>query len=105
MENKSDSEDEKEEVGNNSTTGGAAAAVIPRSPILGPDPSIEVGARTSKRKKKPKLRTIFHKALDAIRIDWDNQQLKLLLTHDVPPAGFDCHTSGDGHFLWHGMLR
>ena len=47
-----------------------------KPPILGPDPSLP--AETGRgRPKRP--RTVFHKALDALQMDWEDLQLKNIL--------------------------
>ena len=47
-----------------------------KPPILGPDPSLP--AETGRgRPKRP--RTVFHKSLDALQMDWEDLQLKNIL--------------------------
>ena len=99
-----DSDDEESEA--------AAKNVVVSSkpPILGPDPTIVAAASslssTSRRRRKHlKPRTIFHKALDALLMDWDNDQLQMLLKHDVVPPHMDSEkvlVNEYGQFLWHG---
>lgn len=48
-----------------------------RPPILGPDPSLPAETGNRNRCKRP--RTIFHKALDALHMDWDDSHLKNIL--------------------------
>ena len=52
-------------------------AEMNRPPILGPDPSLPTETGNRNRSKRP--RTIFHKALDALHMDWDDDQLKNIL--------------------------
>ena len=85
-----------------------------RPPILGPDPSApnppvqpsSAARKRSRRRGYFRPRTIFHKALDAIKMNWDNHQLKLILTQDVGTSSKNSTESGyfddDGHPLWHG---
>lgn len=85
-----------------------------RPPILGPDPSAPIlptpssptSRKRSRRRGYFRPRTIFHKALDAIKMNWDNQQLKLILTQDVSASSKNSSEStffdDDGHPLWHG---
>ena len=48
-----------------------------RPPILGPDPSLPAETGSRRRPKRP--RTVFHKALDALHMDWEDNQLKKIL--------------------------
>ena len=85
-----------------------------RPPILGPDPSAPsppmpsspTSRKRSRRRGYFRPRTIFHKALDAVKMNWDNRQLKLILTKDVSTSSRNSAESGffddDGHPLWHG---
>ena len=84
-----------------------------RPPILGPDPSAPpptAAAATTNRKRSRRgyfrPRTIFHKALDAIKMNWENRQLKHILTQDVTVSTKQTAESGffdeEGHLLWHG---
>jgi len=52
------------------------SAPKPKPPILGPDPTIP--ADTSRRRQR-RPRTVFHKAIDALQMDWDDIQLKNIL--------------------------
>lgn len=54
-----------------------------RPPILGPDPATQQSAR-----RKP--RTVFHKALDALQMTWNDPQLKRLLRG----KSYDCEVKG-----------
>ncbi len=119
----SESEDE-----NSQGTGGGGESGAPpggahsaRPPILGPDPSApplppSSSSSPSPRRKKARRsycrpRTIFHKALDAARMDWENPQLKLILTRDANAPSINCDKTKcvengfvdeNGHLLWHG---
>ena len=50
-----------------------------RPPILGPDPSLPTETGSRRRPKRP--RTVFHKALDALQMDWEDSQLKNILKY------------------------
>ncbi len=53
-------------------------------------------------------RTVLHKALDALQMDWRCPHLRLVLTHDFPPAAAaealarEGRLDQAGHFLWNG---
>ena len=89
-----------------------ARAPSSRPPILGPDPSAPnppMRSPTSRKRSRHgyfRPRTIFHKALDAVKMNWDNRQLKLILTQVASPSSRNSEESSyfddEGNPLWHG---
>ncbi len=58
-------------------------------------------------------RTVLHKALDALRMDWNGQRLRLILTHDgspppsqlkLPREEAEAMVDEQGQFVWHEHL-
>lgn len=55
----------------------------------------------SRRKKRP--RTVFDKAMDALNMTWEDNQLKLVLTSDIKPQGDEQGVVNHlGQLLWNG---
>ena len=74
----------------------SAPSCSSRPPILGPDPTTVHCSR-----RKP--RTVFHKALDALQMNWQDQHLKRLIrgkTLDYCPKKEKCEDDVES-LLWH----
>eukprot|EP00095_Tigriopus_kingsejongensis_P008306 maker-scaffold871_size86487-snap-gene-0.22 protein:Tk08306 transcript:maker-scaffold871_size86487-snap-gene-0.22-mRNA-1 annotation:"hypothetical protein DAPPUDRAFT_306274" len=67
-------------------------------PILGPNPMMILNSKS----KNNLPRTIFHKPMDALDMNWDHPGLKIILHNDSPPAkdteGLDFNEKG--YLIW-----
>jgi hypothetical protein len=71
-----DDDDEEDEAAAPRRKNPDEASEAAKPPILGPDPTLP--AETGRRKPR-RPRTVFHKALDALQMDWEDGQLKDIL--------------------------
>jgi len=59
-----------------------------------------------RRPPPPPPRSIFHRALEASHLRWDDSQLRYILDHDGPISQFALHNgtqfTSQGYPLWHG---
>uniref|UniRef100_A0A0K2VCS0 ZSWIM4-8 C-terminal domain-containing protein n=1 Tax=Lepeophtheirus salmonis TaxID=72036 RepID=A0A0K2VCS0_LEPSM len=70
---------------------------VSSSPVIGPfyNPN-----QKFTHKKKSKYRSIFHNALDALRLSWEDSDLQRVLKEDI-----DCDPTGvESHHLWNEHL-
>lgn len=67
---------------------------------------LQLNSRRSASSNNSLPRTIFHRALEASHLDWDDSHLKYILEHDGPHFSNEPHSSSDfnshGYPLWKG---
>ncbi|CAG2175800.1 unnamed protein product, partial [Oppiella nova] len=69
---------------------------------------LHLGTRRSSNTTNSSLpRTIFHRALEASHLEWDDSHLRFILEHDGPVVIYEPHSSDtfnyQGYPLWNGM--
>jgi len=70
---------------------------------------LHLGTRRSSNSTSASLpRTIFHRALEASHLEWDDSHLRFILEHDGPVVVYEPHSSDafnyQGYPLWNGMI-
>lgn len=73
-----------------------------------PSSRLHLGSRRSSNSHSSSLpRTIFHRALEASHLEWDDPHLRFILEHDGPVLVYEPHSSEkfnlQGYPLWNGM--
>ncbi len=68
---------------------------------------LHLGTRRSSNNSNASLpRTIFHRALEASHLEWDDSHLRFILEHDGPVVVYEPHSSDSfnyqGYPLWNG---
>ena len=69
---------------------------------------LHLGTRRSSNSNSSLPRTIFHRALEASHLEWDDPHLRFILEHDGPVLVHEPHPSDKfnlhGYPLWNGMF-
>ncbi len=76
----------------------------PADPALG-SRNVSSGRSHRSHRHRPhssRPRTVLHKGMDALRMDWADNRLRTILTHDSPPTSIADGIVSEGDFFWNG---